>query len=67
MYKVDKTDVVTVSSFTLRKGSAVVSHTVEGSRPGGATGGGWGERLRLSQNGSHPRLRADLRRGHKSW
>lgn len=43
----------------------MVSHTVEGSRPGGATGGGWEERLRWGQNGGHLRLRADLRRGHK--
>lgn len=65
MYKVYKTDVVSVSSSALRKGPAMVSHTVEGSGPGGATRGGPGGRLRLNQNGCHLRLRADLRRGHK--
>ena len=41
----------------------MVSHTVEGSGPGGDTGGRPIESLRLSENGCNQRLGADLRKG----
>lgn len=55
MYKVCKTDNIGVSSSTLGKGPAMVSHTVEGSGPVEAHGSGPGERLRLSENGCNGR------------
>lgn len=63
MYEVYKTDNIGVSSSTLGKGPAVVSHTVAESGPLKARGNGPGERQRLSENAC--RDRADLSRGDK--